>query len=137
MLFRSNDEECEKIKNFARKHDKKVVSIGSYQKCTDIFIPAHPLEVLPYFEKADFVITNTFHGTIFSIKSHTPFASFVRNYNSQKMTDLLSRLNLEDRMISSLEELEQEFRKEIDFGKTDDIIEKEKIRAVEYLKNNL
>lgn len=135
--FNLNDEECEKIKKFAKKHDKKIVSIGSYQKCTDIFIPAHPLEVLPYFEKADFVITNTFHGTIFSIKSHTPFVSFVRNYNSEKMTDLLNRLKLEDRMISSLEELDQEFCKEIDFCKTDDVIEKEKIRAVEYLKNNL
>lgn len=135
--FNLNDEECKKIKEFAIKHNKKIVSIGNYQKCTDTFIPAHPLEVLPYFEKADFVITNTFHGTIFSIKSHTPFVSFARNYNSEKMTDLLSRLKLEDRMISSLEELEQKFRKETDFCKTDDIIEKEKIRTVEYLKSNL
>ena len=49
--FNLTDEECDYIRNFAQRHGKKIVSIGSYQKCTDIFIPAHPLEVLPYFKR--------------------------------------------------------------------------------------
>ena len=135
--FNLTDEECSYIKEFAQKHNKKIVSIGSYQKCTDIFIPAHPLEVLPYFKKADFVITNTFHGTIFSTKTHTPFISFTRNYNSNKLTDLLKRLKLEQRLVPSLEHIEEKWKEPIDFSKTDAIIREEKKKSIDYLRSNI
>ena len=122
---------------FAKAHKKQIVSIGTYQSCADVYIPAHPLEVLPYFKKADYVITNTFHGTIFSIKTHTPFVSFIKKYNPQKLTDLVHRLGLEDRLLTSYNDLEEYFSKPIDFEKTDKIIEIEKERTIEYLKEAL
>ncbi len=135
--FNLNDEECNYIRQFAQKHNKKIVSIGTYQRCTDIYIPAHPLEVLPYFQKADYIITNTFHGTIFSIKTHRPFVSFTRNYNTQKLSDLLTRLGFEDRLITSLSDLDNAFSKEVDFSKIDDLLKAEQERSLEYLKNNI
>lgn len=137
--FNLSDEESRLIKEFAKRHNKKILSLGSTpQTCTDIFIPAHPFEVLPYFEKADFVITNTFHGTIFALKTHTPFATAIReNFNNEKLSDLLNRLHISDRKISSYSELEDMYSKSIDFSKFNDIIEKEKIRSIEYLKNNI
>lgn len=132
-----NEEESAAIKNFANKHNKKIVALGSYQECADIFIPAHPLEVLPYFKKADYIITNTFHGTIFSIKSHTPFVTAIKDYNTQKLSDLLNRLEMSDRCINSYSELDEAFAKNIDFSKSDNIIEKEKLRTIEYLKENI
>lgn len=130
-------EESEYIRKFAIKHNKKIVAIGGYQSCADIFISAHPFEVLPYFKKADFVITNTFHGSIFSIKSHTPFVSTIKPYNSQKMSDLLNKLKMSDRIIDNYSKLDEVLLKEIDFSKSDNIIQTEKIRSLEYLKNNI
>lgn len=137
--FNLSDEESKCIKEFARKHNKKIVSIGSTaQTCTDIFIPAHPFEVLPYFEKADFVITNTFHGTIFSLKTHTPFVTKIRDdFNNEKLSDLLNRLDISDRRIHSYSELEEAFSKDIDFSSVDKIMEKEARRSIKYLKNSL
>ena len=137
--FNLSDEDTKYIKEFAKKHNKKILSLGSTaQTCTDIFIPAHPFEVLPYFEKAFCVITNTFHGTIFSLKTHTPFVTRVRdNFNSEKLSDLLSRLDISDRRIHSYSELEEAFSKDIDFAKVDKIMESEAIRSIEYLENTL
>ncbi len=135
--FNISAEESLHIKKFAKKHNKKIVSIGTYQTCADIYIHAHPLEVLPYFQKADFVITNTFHGSIFSIKSHTPFVTLTKNYNYQKLTSLLSDLKLSDRIISSINELDIAYSKRIDFSISDNIMENEKLRSIEYLKNSI
>lgn len=135
--FNFTEEEEFYIKEFAKKHNKKIVSLGSWQRCTDIYIEAHPFEVLPYFEKADFVITNTFHGTIFSIKSHTPFATSIKDYNPQKLEDLLNRLNVSDRKINSYSELINLYSKPIDFSKCDEIIENEKIKTIDYLTKNI
>lgn len=132
--FNFNEEESSLIKEFANKHNKKIVSIGTWQSCADIYIPAHPLEVLSYFKKADFVITNTFHGTIFSIKAQTPFATAIKSYNSEKLVDLLNRLNLTSRCISSYNELDDMFSKKLDFSETNLILEKERQRSIEYLK---
>lgn len=137
--FNLSDEDSNYIKEFAKKHNKKILSIGSTaQTCTDIFIPAHPFEVLPYFEKADFVITNTFHGTIFSVKTHTPFVTKIRpNFNNEKLSDLLTRLDISDRKIDSYSELEEAFSRKMDFSKADHIIQKEKIRSIKYLESNM
>lgn len=135
--FNLTDDECAKIREFADKHNKKIVCVGSFQKCMDIFVDAHPLEVFSYFKDAFCVITNTFHGTIFSIKSHTPFVSFIRDYNGEKMLDLLNRLNLNDRLITSLDDIESTVSKKIDFDKIDEHLLREREKSIEYLKNNI
>lgn len=135
--FNFSEEESSYIKEFAKKHNKTIISLGTWQSCADIYIPAHPLEVLSYFKKADFVITNTFHGTIFSIKAQTPFVTAIKSYNSEKLVDLLNRLNLTGRRISSYNELDNMFSKKIDFSETNTILAKEKERSIEYLKQNI
>lgn len=136
--FNFSEEEANYIKAFAKKHNKKILSFSiCYQHFADIIVDPHPLEILAYFKKADFVITNTFHGTIFSIKSHTPFVSFTRNYNTQKLNDLIERLGFNTRKISHLDILEEKYNEKIDFSECDKLLEKEKIRTLEYLKENL
>ncbi len=53
-------------------------------------------------EQADFVFTNSFHGTVFSILFHRPFVALLHQGGASKMnervTSLLSMVGLEDRM---------------------------------------
>ena len=59
-----------------------------------------PFTIIAYFQHADCVVTDTFHGTILSVITHRQFVSVVRESgygNSQKLTDLLERLELLDR----------------------------------------
>lgn len=45
--------------------------------------------MLAYFINADYVITDTFYGTVFSIKYQIPFATIFRESNKEKLSDLL------------------------------------------------
>ena len=132
--------EEKKIKAFAKKHHKKIVSFGMYQNIADIEMTVSPFELLAYFKHADFVITDTFHGSIFSIINNTNFVTIVRDNhfgNSNKLTDLLNRLSLKDRIINDISNLDEYYDNKIDFTDTNSIIEKEKNKTIEYLKNNL
>lgn len=140
---RLNDEEIEAIKSFAHKEKKKIISIGGYHSFADIYIQTSPLHVLDYFENADYVITDTFHGTIFSIINHTKFGVLVRKGhgnvygNSEKLSDLLRRLDAECRIISSLDNLTKVVKSDFDFNKIEQIIQRERIKTIDYLKRNL
>ena len=60
-------------------------------------------EWLSLIANAEFVITNSFHGTIFSILFHKPFVTVLLNGTNSEMNErvisLLSLLNLEDRLV--------------------------------------
>lgn len=138
----SADEE-KAIKLFAEKRGKKLVAIGGYHKFCDLYIQDSPLEVFNYFRKADFVITDTFHGTIFSVINHAKFGVFVRSGsgekygNSEKMMDLLHKLGLEKQIINELSHIESVLEQTIDYKTIDGILLTERNKAIEYLKTNI
>lgn len=133
--YSENDKKA--ILDFCQSHHKILISIGSVQDWVSNKVEASPLELLVYIKNADFIITDTFHGTVFSIKYNKPFATLIRDNNRQKLGDLLHRLDKEDRTISSFEELSDIYGKPIDYGMTNDLIECEKKRTMEYLSENL
>lgn len=134
---RLSSKEEKYIKDFAKKHNKKILSIGFYQSIADINIYVDPLDVFNYFKNADYVITDTFHGTIFSIKTNAKFCTIIRNSNKNKLRDLLSKLNQSSRCVNELEDIEKLFSKEMIYQKTNDIICEESKKSIEYLKNEL
>lgn len=138
---RINKRESSVIKKFAKKYNKKIVCIEGVQRFLDGFIPTNsPFEVYAYFRNADYIITDTFHGTVFSIKNNKQFVSLVRmgtegNYgNSAKMLDLLDTFGLEDRRLSNLRELDKKLTDIIDYVPVNKRIETEKAKALSYLK---
>lgn len=140
---RINEKEQEIIKDFARKENKKIVCIGGYQPFADVDVNCTPFEVLDYFRKADYIFTDTFHGSIMSIINHKKFVTFVRDSvgeaygNAEKLTDLLSRLGLSDRIVSDNSDIETTLKTEINYEAVDGIINREKIKTLNYLDNAL
>ena len=63
-----------------------------------------PSEFLSYIREADFVVTNSFHGTAFSILFERPFAadSLWHGSINKRLTQLLHTVGLENRTIQSL-----------------------------------
>ncbi len=58
-------------------------------------------EFLWYFQSAEFVVTSSFHGTVFSIINSVPFYSVeVGGKGNGRITSLLSQLNLESRIVA-------------------------------------
>lgn len=66
---------------------------------------AGPLEFLNFIKNADFILTDSFHGTIFSIIFEKQFVTFKRfkdsdkNSQNSRVIDLLKSLNLEKRLV--------------------------------------
>lgn len=140
---RIEEEESKYIKKLAKKNRLKVYSIGGAQKCADKFIDCTPFEVFNYFANAEFVITDTFHGSIFSIVTHQKFVTIVRKSvgekygNEEKLTDLLNRLNLKDRIVFDYKNIEEIINKKINYEKVEKILECERKKTLNYLKEEI
>ena len=96
-----------------------------------------------YFRNAEEVITDTFHGSIFSVITHRPFTTLIRKSvgnsygNEEKLSDLLKRLGLANRMTTKIEDTENINEKAIDYAKVDEQLKAHREVAKEYLRKNL
>lgn len=128
-------DERDVIQDFAHKHGLKTVSIGNYQTWTDLHIPAAPFELLGYIKNAEYVITDTFHGTIFSVILEKKFATIIRESNAQKLGSLLSQLDLVDRQVNRLSELETIITADVNYKQSNHIRRMERKKSLEYLRS--
>lgn len=134
---RFNKEECKEIRRFADSKGLKIFCIGGVQYCCDKFIDVDPFTVIAYFQHADYVVTDTFHGTIMSVITHRRFATVIRESgygNSQKLVDLLDRLELSNRWTNSIEELAQKNFELINYENIDQILCDKRKQTREYLE---
>ncbi len=129
--------EVQAIKAFARKHGKKIITIGFYFPWSDKTVIPHPFEVLGYIKKASYVITDTFHGCVMSIINNKQFGTIVRDSNRNKMTSLLADYGLEGRLVSDMSAMDRIVTSRIDYAVVNNIIQERRITAKEYLKSHL
>ena len=134
---RLSREEENYIKKFAKRHNKRIICVGHYSNIADKNIICNPLYVFSYFKNADYVITDTFHGTVFSIKMNTKFCTLIRDSNRNKLEALLNNLDKLDRKLEKLEDIERLYNTEVDFYKTNQIVEQERKKTTLYLKENI
>lgn len=134
---RINDIEAKAINDFAASKNLKVITIGETNRFEWDHLLLTPFEVLAYFINASYIVTDTFHGSVFSLKYNKKFATIIRDGNRQKLTDLLDRFGLLERQVTDIEKLPQILESNSDFDKVNEIIKKERDISVEYLKKNL
>lgn len=131
------------IRKFAKEKQLKIYAIGGTQRCADKFINCSPFEVLTYFKNAQYVVTDTFHGTIFSIINHKQFLTLVRKSdnnsygNEEKLNDLLKRLDLTTRILSNVSNLVEQIDCLINYDNVEKIISVEREKAITYLNENI
>lgn len=96
-----------------------------------------PFEFLDILRNADFVCTDSYHGTAFSLIFERPFISFSRNqpneYNqTTRIHTLLKSVSLEERYMDSLPEFDEEILF-CDFLKSKHLLEQQRTRSLKYL----
>lgn len=92
-----------------------------------------PEDFLTYIDQAAYVLTNSFHATVFSILFHKEFFSFPRNGSKSRIFDLLKMLRLEKRFVNE-ENLNCE---SVNFEQADKILMKERQKSARFLLNAL
>lgn len=89
------------------------------------------------FMDAQFVVTDSFHGTVFSILFNKPFISIAnKSRGLTRFTSLLKLFRLGDRLVYSSGDFNPESLNEIDWEKTNRIMEREKEKSIQFLKKN-
>lgn len=134
---RIREEEAAAIRAFAKKEGKKILSLGFYQPFCDEYVQTTPMEALAYVKHADYVVTDTFHGTVFSIKYQVPFATLIRESNRQKLGDLLQRFEAEDRSVMELSQLERVLKQPLASEKIRTLLKQYRREAKAYLQDAL
>lgn len=129
--------EINAIRAYAKSKGLQLVSIGHYFPWCDKTIVPHPFEVLAYFKNASCIVTDTFHGSVFSIKYNKQFCTIVRGMNSNKLTHLLGQFGLSGRIANDVSKLSAIMETKIDYVPVNKKIEEERQRSIAYLKENL
>ena len=130
-------EEIDAIKSFAAEKGLKTVAVGGSQFWCDLYIPCSPFRLMDWFYYADYVVTDTFHGIIFSVINHRSFAAISRKTNFGKVSSLLESLGLEDRELKEYSMLGSILEKRPDYKSVDERLELERERTIAYLAEHL
>lgn len=92
------------------------------------------------FHQADFIVTDSFHGTIFSIIFNKPFLTIINSdRGAARFRSLLSLLDLEDRLIEVYDEslISEKLSLTINYTKVNASIKELKADSLAYLFNNI
>lgn len=96
---------------------------------------AGPEEFLTLIKNAKSVITNSFHGTIFSIIFKKEFYTITRLNRNSRMENILKIVGMEDRLIDKIEDMEKVRGQ--DYKKAYKELEKERQQSKDFLKKAL
>lgn len=92
-----------------------------------------PLDVLALFSNASYVLTDTFHGTLFSTHFGKQFVTFTPGRNDPRISDITNRLGLEGRVARTPDEGVGLLSRPVDYERVDAIRRSETERSLGYL----
>lgn len=92
---------------------------------------AGPQEFVNLIKNAEFVLSNSFHATSFSIIFNRPFATFYKKKNVSRMADLLKNTALEH----CLNPVSPDYKYQWD--EINDKLAKMCSKSFDYIKNNI
>lgn len=100
---------------------------------------AGPSDFVGLLEKADFVVTNSFHGTVFSINFQVPFYTVIKsgkNTNS-RLQSVLDKLKMRNRLLSIGEAFPRKDQWNCSFKDSAEALDTERIKSVEVLSKSI
>lgn len=141
MYTFDNDKTCIEIaKEMGIKLNCKVISISQRvvnDKAVDISLSnIGPSEFLWLFDNAHFVVTNSFHGTTFSIINRKSFYSIYKNSNPYRVLNLLSQIGLESRLVKTLEQT-RSIDSNIDYTIVEEKLNQVRDNSIKYLTDSV
>ena len=84
------------------------------------------------------VLTDSYHGMVFSIIMHKPFIVKVnKKRGGDRFVTLLKKLGLENRMVNEVSDVETALNSQIAWGAVEDILREERLKSISFLKNNI
>ncbi len=127
----------EYVEKIAKEKGLKIVEISlratNANKGHIMFYHAGVEEFLSLIKYASFVVTNSFHGMIFSVQFKKEFVIFSRALCDTKIIELLELFSLKDRMLVT----GNETFSPIDWNNVDSNIKSARAESLKFLKESL
>ena len=128
----------ELAKELAEKYGLEIKVLApktDYRMGEDIISDASPCDFISLFRGASYIITTSFHGTVFSIINQKPFTTMsFGNDIDLRSRGLLEQLNLENRIYESNRDM---LEHDIDYQEVNVKLEHLKEKSLSYLSNSL
>lgn len=125
------------VNKFAVSKGLKVVYVKSrknYQlKNSEYFGNPSPEELLSLFKHSSFVITDSFHATVFSLVFHRDFLDIFPQRFSTRLNSLLELTGLENRQVTDFSSVDYG-KDPIDYNKVDALVENKRDETIAFLK---
>ena len=96
---------------------------------------AGPEEFLSLIYNADYVVTDSFHGTVFSIIFHRPFLTVPHKTRGGRIKSILNKLELAERSIVGFDK--DIFKKRINWDDVDKKLDLEREKSIKFIEQQL
>lgn len=126
------------LKQIAKEEDLKIISL-TYSRdvpWADVVEAFDPLRFLSFCKNAKYIITNSFHGTVFSNIFSKKFVCFHVKH-TQKTTDFLKKYKMEDKETDDSNEIKAILHSNYDYETTQELIEETRDKGIDFIKNAL
>ncbi|MFR9502511.1 MAG: polysaccharide pyruvyl transferase family protein [Rikenellaceae bacterium] len=132
------DEVVEYARKIADKNGWKVAMMSNSNakhSGVDINVPfCGPAEFLGLFNDAEYIATNSFHGTAFAINFQKDFVSVIKRNSPQRAQTLLNNVGLPERLLTDINDVDK-LPDHIDYTEPTKKLELLRADSVDYLLN--
>lgn len=131
-ILDNTDLKRQAIATFAKLHGLQVRNLYDRK-----YTPYYSVEFwLKSICDADYVIVDSFHGMVFSIIFQKEFFAIVNKKRGEaRFVSLLSKLNLSNRLIYNLKDINEKTFKSIDYKEVNQLLKKERDNSLAVLKS--
>ena len=129
-----SESQINQIKLFAKNKNLKIISGTKKFNWCDKRISNSPDSFLSYVSGAEYVITDTFHGTIFSTIFNKNYV--VINRDKKKVNDFLNRCDLTNRLVTD-DDVVKKFNNEIDYKRINNVLSEYRKKSINFIDDAL
>lgn len=123
--------------DFAKKNKMSVIyiykdNISLFENSQNVY-GCSPESFIGYIHNAEYIVTNSFHATVFSIIFQKKFVTFKTKNSAARMVDFLNSLNLNERIYNDGFKMEQD----IDYKNVEQCLSEYKKVSEIFIRRNL
>lgn len=134
--FRSTPASNDTVQRVSRKLGIPIISIKAYFDGATLVHPG-PLQWLSLMQHAQFVCTDSFHGTCFSIINQKEFMVLPFEGNMSRMEDILETVGLSSRIVRNTGDIDNLLGERIDFDGVSHRVHEMRNRSLQFLRDSV
>ena len=137
-----NQQMIQYVQELSARLHKRVIQtslpwLGENAEWIDVQMEGGPADFIGYFQNAYCVVTNSFHGMVFSVLLEKQFLVFGHSNKNARIENFLKKLGLESRLVDTEKpEIKKDVLDEIDWKNVKKRLYKEKEASISFIRRN-